>query len=176
MTRDLTGAVAVAVIVAAGGVAGGGSDRAPAAQGAVSTDASSFALPSLTGGHDVRLVDFRGKPTVVNFFASWCEECRGEVPGFARLSGELRGKVQFVGVNSLDPGDGLAMAREFGVSWWPLAKDVDGRQASGLHDALGGLGMPITAFYRADGHLLSVSPGALTQDALRARLHDLYGI
>lgn len=133
-------------------------------------------MPRLNGDGDVRLASFHGKPTVVNFFASWCTACQGELPGFATVSRELQGKVNFIGVNSLETGDGLAMARQFGVDWWPIARDVNGQQASGLHDALGGRGMPITAFYDANGKLLYVSPGALPETTLRATLQQYYGV
>lgn len=173
-------AVAIAVAVAfsivfvvshGGGASGGGTAGAT-----TSTDPAAFDLPRLDGGGDVRLASFRGKPTVVNFFASWCTSCQFELPGFSKVSRELEGKVNFVGVNSLDTGDGMAMARQYGIEWWPLCKDVDGQQSSGLHDALGGQGMPITAFYDANGKLLFVSPGALPESDLRATLHQFYGV
>jgi thiol-disulfide isomerase/thioredoxin len=43
-----------------------------------------FALPDLTG-KPVRLADYRGKVTLVNFWASWCEPCRAEFPHMAEL-------------------------------------------------------------------------------------------
>lgn len=43
-----------------------------------------FALPDLTGTR-VRLEDYRGKVTLVNFWASWCEPCREEFPHMAEL-------------------------------------------------------------------------------------------
>ncbi|MHB8718655.1 MAG: TlpA family protein disulfide reductase [Candidatus Dormibacteria bacterium] len=141
-----------------------------------STDPSAFVLPRLNGDGDVRLSSYRGKPTVVNFFASWCTACQGELPGFATVSRALQGKVNFIGVDSLETGDGMAMARRFGIDWWPIASDVGGQQASGLHDALGGQGMPITAFYDANGKLLYVSPGALPEATLRATLQQYYGV
>jgi thiol-disulfide isomerase/thioredoxin len=167
-------AAAVAAVAAAATIGlahGSGSSGGTAS---TSTDSAAFALRRLEGNGQVRLADFHGKPTVVNFFASWCTACRGELPGFAKISRELKGKVQFVGVNSLENGDGMSVARDFGIDWWPLARDVDGQQDSGLHDALGGQGMPITAFYDAKGKLLYVNPGALPEDALRARLQALY--
>lgn len=150
---------------------GGGGGGRP-----TSTEPTSFDLPRLNGDGDVALASFHGKPTVVNFFASWCTACQGELPGFARVSRELQGRVNFVGVNSLETGDGMAMARQFGVDWWPIARDVDGQQASGLHDALGGQGMPISAFYDADGKLLHVSLGALSERSLRATLQQYFGV
>lgn len=144
--------------------------------GEVSTAPDGFVLPQLDGTGEVRLLDFRGRPTVVNFFASWCTACEGELPGMARVSAALKGTVNFVGVDSMDGGDGLAMARRLGVGGWPLARDVEGAQSSGLHDALNGVGMPITAFYDAAGKLRFVSQGALTEDALRQLLHDRFGV
>ena len=144
---------------------------------ATSTEATAFVLPRLNGSGEVRLADLRGHPVVVNFFASWCTACRGELPILADVSRRLRGRVTFAGVNAYESGDGMAMARSFGIDWWPLARDVDGAQDSGLHDNLfAGKAMPITAFYDATGRLLYVNPGALTADALRAALEQYAGV
>src|SRR5258708_31946432 len=143
-----------------------------------STDPAAFVLPRLAGSAgsgDVRLSDLRGKPTVLDFFASWCTACEGELPGFARVSTALRGRVNFVGVNAFETGDGLAMARRFGIDWWPLARDVGGQQDSGLHDNLRAQGVPISALYDAAGHPVFVSPGALTEATPRADLQRYPG-
>jgi cytochrome c biogenesis protein CcmG/thiol:disulfide interchange protein DsbE len=141
-----------------------------------SVQPASWALPRLNGSGTLRLADLRGHPTVVNFFASWCTACRGELPGMVALSRQLAGRVGFVGINSRESGDGLAMARQYGADRWPLAADVGGTQASGLHDALGARGMPVTAFYAASGKLLTVVFGAISEDDLRARIATLYGV
>jgi thiol-disulfide isomerase/thioredoxin len=176
--RLQAGIAAVVVAVVAGAVvlaARGGSDHSVPA--AASTSTTGWDLPSLSGsGSDVRLASFRGEPTVVNFFASWCTQCRAELRGFSSISQQLRGKVHFVGVNSLETGDGMGMAREFGIDWWPLGRDVDGQHDSGLHDALGGQGMPMTAFYDSKGNLLTAVLGAMPEPALREQLQKLYGI
>jgi thiol-disulfide isomerase/thioredoxin len=144
--------------------------------GTVSTQRTSWQLPRLGGGSQVTLAGFHGRPLVVDFFASWCTACRGELPGFASVSSRLKGQVAFVGVNSEETGDGLAMARQYGIDWWALAVDSGGSQASGLHDDLGAPGMPVTAFYDADGKVLLVLTGAISEDDLKARLHTLYGV
>lgn len=179
-TRRLQAAIAAAVVALVVGVVvvatarGGGNHSVP---DSASTSPTGWDLPRLSGsGPDVRLADFRGEPTVVNFFASWCDQCRAELPGFSSISKELRGKVHFVGVNSLETGDGMSLPREFHFDWWPLARDVNGQQDSGLHDALGGQGMPMTAFYDAKGNLLTAVLGALPEQALRDELQKLYGI
>jgi len=165
-------ALGLAIVVIVGVVALASSSSDPGG----STDPEAFDLPAIEGEARVRLADFAGQPVVVNFFASWCTACDAELPGFAAVSRELEGEVAFVGVNALETGDRLFMPERHGITWWPLARDVGGRQGSGLHQALGGRGMPITAFYDDQGRLLHVDGGALPEAALRQRLVDLYGI
>ncbi|MGI9016354.1 MAG: TlpA family protein disulfide reductase [Euzebya sp.] len=124
----------------------------------------------------VTLAEYEGTPVVANFFASWCTACEAELPGFSKVSDELRGQVQFLGINSQETGNGLAMAQDFGIDWWPIGVDQGGGNNSGLHRALGGRGMPLTAFYSADGELLNVANGALVENQLRAELRRLYGV
>lgn len=141
-----------------------------------STDPENFDLPALDDPNQrIRLADHAGQPVVVNFFASWCTACDAELPGFAKLSRQLEGQITFIVVNALETGDPMYMPERHDIEWWPLATDIQGRgSGSGLHAALGGRGMPITAFYDHNGQLLHVDLGALPEPALRERLHDLY--
>lgn len=52
--------------------------------------APAFALPTLTGD-SVRLADYAGKVTLINFWASWCDPCREEFPHMAELYRGLDG-------------------------------------------------------------------------------------
>jgi thiol-disulfide isomerase/thioredoxin len=141
-----------------------------------SVDVAHFNLPALVGTGRVRLDDFRGKPLVVNFFASWCTACRGEAPGFRSVRAAVHGTVLFEGVDSMESGNGVVFARELGISDWLLARDVGGSSDSGLLEAIGGIGLPITAFYSAEGKLLATHVGALDEPTLRAELRSLYGV
>jgi len=167
-------ATAVAVLI---GVAALAASSGSSSAGSV-TDPAHFDLPALTGSGRVRLADHRGTPVVVNMFASWCIECRGELPGFTDAARRLHGAVDFIGVNSLETGNGRAMAAEFGMAdaGFALARDVGGAHASGLHDAVGAPGMPATIFYDARGGILEVDRAALPGDVLRAKLHAFYGV
>ncbi|MDQ6798479.1 MAG: TlpA family protein disulfide reductase [Actinomycetota bacterium] len=159
--------VAVAVLAITGGGRGGPGVTKPTA----------FDLPALERPGRVRLADLHGRPLVVNFFASWCSSCEFELPGFAKVSDELRGRITFVGVNALETGDPLYLPKRHGIEWWPLASDIGGTNHSGLHDALGGgTGMPVTAFYDADGRVLAVEKAGLPESSLRDELHRLYGV
>lgn len=166
-------AALIGIVVAVGFAAGGSSHKDKAS----SLAPASFDLPALNGPGRIRLADHTGKPVVLNFFASWCSACDFELPGFSRVSDHLRGKVTFIGVNSLETGDPNLMPRRHNITWWPLARDVGGSNASGLHDALGGgNSMPLTAFYDSSGRLVDVERAALPEDALRAKISQLFGI
>jgi thiol-disulfide isomerase/thioredoxin len=174
-TLLLRGAAVAVVAIAAVAVAVRASPQA-APSPSINTHKESWQLPRLGSPGELSLASLRGHPVVVDFFASWCYACQGELPEMATVSAQLRGKVTFVGVNSQETGDGLAMARRYGIGWWPLAADRGGSQDSGLRDDLGAAVMPVTAFYSASGKLLEVVPGAISQADLRTRLHDLYGV
>ncbi len=144
------------------------------------TDPDGWDLPAMgptaEAQERVTLADYRGTPLVANFFASWCTACDAELPGFARVSKEMEGQVQFVGIASQETGDPMFMPRRHGLDWWPLARDIGGGTGSGLSTALGARGMPLTAFYDANGTLLRVQIGAMSEPQLRDMIRTLYGI
>lgn len=143
-----------------------------------STTTAAWVLPRLGQSGTVSLASLRGKPVVVNMFASWCTTCQEELPAFASAAQRLKGKVTFVEVNSLDTGDGQGMARQFGLSQAGaiVLSDVGGGQSSGLHDALGGgNNMPVSAFYSASGKLLTSHVGGYNASTLRSQLQQVYG-
>jgi thiol-disulfide isomerase/thioredoxin len=145
----------------------------------VVTNPAAFSLPTLNGNGSVRLAHYRGKPVVVNFFASWCTACQAELPGFRQEAIALKGKVIFIGVDSLETGDKNFLPNLFHLpdAFAALARDV-GPDGNDLHAALGGGNtMPLTAFYSADGRLLDVERSALVPvDALKFKIAQLYGV
>jgi cytochrome c biogenesis protein CcmG/thiol:disulfide interchange protein DsbE len=171
-TRFGLAAAAVAIVAAVAVLAVSSADNSTGV-----TSPQRFDLPHLRGDARVKLADYRGTPVVVNFFASWCSACDAELPGFSTVSKQLKGTVQFIGVDSLETGDPLYMPRRHHILWWPLARDIRGAQKSGLHDELGGgNSMPLTAFYDKNGKLLEVERAALSESTLREKLHTLYGV
>jgi len=144
--------------------------------GASASSVDNFELPQLGGSGQVKLADYRGKPVVVTLFASWCDNCIEELPGFAAVAKSMTPGVVFIGVNSLETGNGVAMAQRFDLagSGFVLARDV-GPGLSDYHDALGARGMPATAFYSPEGRLLKVDQGGLTESALRTSIRQLFG-
>ena len=166
------GAGAIAIVVA---LAVGSADRGPEDDG--STDATAFDLPALGTDGRVRLADHAGRPTVVNFFASWCVQCDAELPDFTERAEALEGRVDFVFVNSNETGNWRPMAERHDLLEYPVARDIGGSRGNGLYRALGGPGgMPMTAFYDADGELVDRVFGALLGGALDDVLERAYGI
>ena len=153
----LVGAAIIGLFVILPAVQDAADDGGP---GEVAAD--SFDLPVLDDQDNldnrVRISDFNGTPTVVNFFASWCTACDDELPHFRDAALELEGEVDFIFVNSNETGNWQPMAERNEIDDLILAQDIQGTRRNGLYRSLGGTGgMPITAFYGADGTLLDVS-------------------
>ena len=120
----------------------------------------------------VSLADYRGGPLVLNFWASWCVPCRKEMPAFESVAGELKGRVEFLGVNEQDTRPGaLDLVAKTGVRY-PSVVDPGGT----LMTAYGFRGLPNTAFISADGALLDVHLGEINAVDLRAAIQRLFKI
>ncbi len=140
--------------------------------------AEAFDLPNLQNEDDptdrIRLADFNGKPTVVNFFASWCDACDDELPAFRDTALELEGEVNFIFVNSNETGNWKPMAERNDILQFPIAKDIMGQRRNGLYRDLGAAqGMPITAFYSAEGDLIDMARVPFTKSQLEVTLRQL---
>ena len=148
-----------------------GDDREP--EPLVGRDTSGEALPddafSMLSGGMGSFADYRGRPLVVNFFASWCAPCVAEMPDFEAVHQEMGEQVAFLGINLRDQvDDAKRLVGTTGITY-----DV-GRDPSGdLATALGVVNMPSTFFVGADGRVVDVHPGALTADDLRSRVRKL---
>ncbi len=108
-------------------------------------------------GTTIDLAKYRGKPLVLNFWASWCVPCREEFPLFKdRLAtlGERDG-LQVVGVLYKDqPELAQAFLSDFGASW-PSLTDPDGSIAAAYRV----VAPPQTYFIDKDGVLRGIQIG-----------------
>jgi cytochrome c biogenesis protein CcmG/thiol:disulfide interchange protein DsbE len=92
--------------------------------------APAFDLPMLNGPGTLDLAGLKGKVVVLNFYASWCVDCRIEHQNLAAAWSRFRDQgMVLVGVPFTDRlGDSRAFARELGMDW-PLVQDPGSRTA-----------------------------------------------
>lgn len=144
------------------------------------TDREAWDLPALDEANDpdgdgrITLAEFEGKPLVVNFFASWCISCDRELPIFRQAADDFADDVQIAFINSNETGNWRPMAERNGIDDQILIDDIGGGNNNGLYRSLGGTGgMPITAFYDAEGNLFDVVFGEFNSTGLYEALMRL---
>jgi thiol-disulfide isomerase/thioredoxin len=129
-------------------------------------------LPRLRGNGVVDYASFAARPLVINFFASWCPTCIGEMPEFERAHRMLEGDVAFLGVSQSDAREAsVRLARETGITY-ETAIDERGE----LFRAFGGLGMPTTVFVRPGGEIADVWAGGLDAESLMQLVAEHFGV
>ena len=114
----------------------------------------------------VTLASLRGKPALINFWASWCQPCQEEAPRLQRFAAGLGGRGHLVGV---DYSDALSDARAFirRYRWtFPVLRDGSGTTGAAYDIP----GLPTTAVLDAQGRIVKTLIGPQTQKTLEAAL------
>jgi cytochrome c biogenesis protein CcmG/thiol:disulfide interchange protein DsbE len=134
----------------------------------IGRQAPDFTLTRFDGG-TLSLKDLRGKAVLVNFWASWCLECRVEAPALEAGWQTYKDKeVVFVGVDIQDKEpDARAFIREFGITY-PNGWDVSGKVAVNY----GVWGIPETFFLDKEGRITYKHVGAVERGTIIAKVND----
>lgn len=110
----------------------------------------------------------RGRPVVVNVWASWCGPCRVEAPLLERAAEEYGDDVQFLGVASRDDRrDAEAFIERFDISY-PNLLDTSG----GIRRFLSVRGLPTTYVFDRRGRLVGHVVGAVDEQKLAANVEE----
>jgi len=126
-----------------------------------------FSLPRLDGG-SVASGSLRGKPVLVNFWASWCIPCRDEAPLLEQASHRYAGRLVVLGIDHQDfAGDARAFARRYGMTY-PTVVDKGDK----LYTKYGLTGVPETFCANARGQVVAHVPGAVKRDTLDQCIQD----
>ena len=121
-------------------------------------------------GETVDLSDLRGRPVMVNFWATWCIPCREEFPLMVDAYDEYRETgLEILGVIHDDAAD---RAREFALqqgAGWPMLQDPD----DVVWDDYLGAVMPTSFFIDGDGIVRAFSIGGFSETGLEAQLQRI---
>jgi cytochrome c biogenesis protein CcmG/thiol:disulfide interchange protein DsbE len=122
-----------------------------------------------------KLEDFRGKPVVLNFWATWCVPCATEMPLLSEMQNRYQGKVVFIAA-SIDDDDMKPAVEAFIKKHKGDALTVMmGATLDSLHDFGVEQVMPGTIFIDAEGNIVDRVSGALKRTDLGQRLRKLTG-
>ena len=117
-------------------------------------------------GNSVKLSDYRGKPVVVNFWASWCKPCQMEFPAFEKLYKENGKDIHFLMVNMTDnqrETKEIAEGYIKGAGYtFPVFFDTNMDAAYTYYVS----SIPMTLFIDAEGNIVHVQRGTMSEDML----------
>lgn len=118
-------------------------------------------------GNEVRLSDLRGKPVIINFWATWCGYCVQEMPDFQTVYEEYGDQIHFMMINVTD---GYQETQEKAMDFiaqkgftFPIYYDL--KLEAG--NAYGVNAMPVTYLLDEEGRFVAWQQGALNEKMLR---------
>ncbi len=134
--------------------------------GHVGKVAPAFILPSASTG-EIKLIDYKGKLVLLNFWASWCPPCRAEIPGFIKIQDEYKDKgFTILGAAIEDKVAVNKYVEEIGMNY-PTAYGVEE-----VHKVAGDYGdpdgaLPYSVLISKDQKILAVFAGFLSEAKLK---------
>ena len=122
----------------------------------ISRTAKNFKLPSFSGDVSYQLKQFKGKPVILNFWASWCAPCRQEMPFLENVwKTHKENDLVLLGINVLDDKEEAEdTIKEFGITYINLY-DPDGD----IKEKYNLLALPVTYFIDKEGSISKINYG-----------------
>jgi cytochrome c biogenesis protein CcmG/thiol:disulfide interchange protein DsbE len=130
--------------------------------------APAFTLREVGSGRPIDLTQLRGKPVILNFWATWCGPCWEEHPILV-ANAKMLPNVQFVGVVFQDSEEKILGFLNQRGSSYPTVVDDHGKTAI----AYGVGGVPETFFLDANGTIVAKFSGPMSSDALAENLQKV---
>ena len=133
--------------------------------------APQFTLKTLAGP-EVSLSDYKGRPVLINFWASWCKPCRGEMPDIVAAYQAQRDTGLAVLAINLTDQERMKDVRKFVAEFqmpFPVLLDEQGR----VRRLYALIGVPTSVFIGSDGVVRLVNPGPITKETLERGLAEI---
>ena len=166
--RLLALAAGVILLLVLAGVSALGIRQASTARPSVGSAAPTFTMP-LFDGPQVDLAALRGKPVVINFWASWCVPCEDEAGDLERTWQKYKDRAMFLGVDYVDTEPkAREFLKRFGITY-PNGPDLGSRISYQYRIK----GVPETFVIDKNGQVRLVKIGPTTEAELSATLDEL---
>ena len=137
---------------------GGTSESAPVKEGDRYRDFTA----ALADGGELTLSDHKGKVILLNFWATWCSPCVGEMPAFPRLIEKYGDELALIAVNCGEDGETVKSFLSKNGYSFPVVLDVEGK-VSALYPSDG---IPYTLVIAPDGTVSYIALGAGSADVM----------
>lgn len=136
---------------------------------AVGHPAPDFTL-TMVNGETFTLAELRGKPVVLNFWATWCPPCRAELPELQAAHEHYTGELVVVGVNQAEsPNAVRAFAAQAALTFpVPLDDQADVSRRYAVRS------LPTTFFIDRSGVIRRIQSGPVTEATLAQALKTIY--
>lgn len=132
-------------------------------------------LPELslknTEGRDIKLSDFKGKPLIVNMWASWCPFCKEELSSFAVLAEEHKEKIVILAVNR---GEKPELVRNYALTAASGTIVFLLDEKDEFYKSVNGFSMPETLFVNEEGIIKLHRRGAMELEEMRRRVGEFF--
>ena len=151
-----------------------GMDSGSQREGSSESEQEKYQAPDFTvfdgDGNPVKLSDFKGKPVVLNFWASWCGPCQREMPHFNKAYAKYKDEIVFMMVDLVDgqretQSKGSSFIKNQGYDF-PVYFDI----AEDAEYTYGITSIPMTLFIDRDGYIKTGYAGAIDEETLQAAI------
>lgn len=127
--------------------------------------APDFTLLDLDG-NEISLSDYKGKPVLINFWATWCQFCDLEMPDLQKFSDEYGDEITVLGVNVMETNKKVSKYIEEGGYNFKILLDEKGDVSREYLAAA----LPASYFVDSKGTLIGMVPGLMTYDQMKEAL------
>jgi cytochrome c biogenesis protein CcmG/thiol:disulfide interchange protein DsbE len=133
----------------------------------------SFTVKDMSGA-TVELASFKGRPLVVNFWATWCPPCKAEIPWFIEFKQKFGAQgLEILGVSIDDPAAELkTFAAEYKMNY-PVLMGLDQDKLLAAYEAE--VTVPVTWFIKKDGTVLGRTVGINTRQYFESQIQAIIG-